>query len=281
MKRMSSQTSRKNSNESSNSSFSEPRQQSLPFSGVQAVPPVPKILNTSNSQQLPQQPSSAKVTLVNVSKLNAASFNAPSRTSNISIAALLEEIKQHGVLNPIHILHHPPKHFGLIIDGHRRVACAQALGITHIPAIVSTEGEPAAIWATLNKGTRKTTSYEWLYAYIHSGAKAVPQKAILANIREVESIFGGKAGLQFLLDQNVSPQIVKQINMVHKLVRSYPSLACPTKEKIGRWMINHNMGNVAVAAIRACEFQKSRRSEYAAARRIVNAIELDKNVSVF
>lgn len=74
-----------------------------------------------------------RLKMIAVSGLKPNGFNPYSRTvrKTKKYKDLLASIRQHGILNPLLV---SPD--GLVIDGHRRLACAIDLGVADVPCVV-------------------------------------------------------------------------------------------------------------------------------------------------
>lgn len=192
-------------------------------------------------EPLSTPPFSARdIKTIPVSKLRTSSFNPDVRTQHKALVALLNDIRERGVLSPIHVIKDGDAY--LVVDGHRRLAVASMLKKESLIAVVHEKeiGEAASLWASLNSKTRSVKSYEWMVMWLYSGVddKCLPPK-IMSDIRACMSIFGGKDGLRELINRRVSPSIAVNIENVHRALFSKKVGAVPSKKDIGLWMIKN------------------------------------------
>jgi hypothetical protein len=138
---------------------------------------------------------------VALTELQPAAFNPPQRTADEAITSLLESIRQHGIKVPLAITEN-----GIIIDGHRRYACAVKLGLSTVPVVrhqASTPEEITALWWELCRSTRKLPPAEVLWFHTHGGKV---DGVIGDHIARLEAIIGVE-GLERMAEKRVSPGI--------------------------------------------------------------------------
>jgi hypothetical protein len=146
-----------------------------------------------------------QIVMMDVDKIRFAPFNPPTRLSKHALGALMADIKVNGVELPVVV-----RMNGELIDGHRRVACARALGIKQVPVIVK---DSAGLYTRLNKGRKPVGGSEWLYVYMHGGE--VPEEDVLPHIKQIERLVG-QAGLRELSELGCSHEIITETRRLSK-----------------------------------------------------------------
>jgi hypothetical protein len=106
---------------------------------------------------------------VSIDDITLSGRNPEERTAERAIKELLDSIAARGIIEPLVLTASYE-----LIDGHRRLACARSLGITHVPAILVTEDNPGALFEELNRTKRTISGREWTQVYVRGGA--VPRK---------------------------------------------------------------------------------------------------------
>jgi len=101
-----------------------------------------------------------KVEMINIEDVKTAAFNPALRTSENRLYDLKKAIEESGEIYPIQI-----GKDGILGDGHRRLACAKALGWELIPAIRSKTRTSVEIYlANDGRVSRSTKGAEWFQA---------------------------------------------------------------------------------------------------------------------
>lgn len=103
--------------------------------------------------------------LVPVKRIKAAPFNPADRTEQKKLRKLVAAIKAlEEVLVPLIVNSATYE----LIDGHRRLAAARVLGMTHVPAIVRpmTEEEARRAYAAINSTGLRTSANESLQVWL-------------------------------------------------------------------------------------------------------------------
>jgi hypothetical protein len=181
---------------------------------------------------------------IGVSRLRGASFNPPGRTTEVALRSLLASIEAEGILSPIHVRPRPDGDFD-IGDGHRRAACARALGHKSVPCIVHAKSESlAALWSELTSKGRQTTSYEWMVAWRLSDGEVKPPAPTMHAIKTCRSLLGTD-GIDLLIERGVGPGMFRAVYLVSAALDRYGMGEFP-KRKIGLWIARHRLqGEVA------------------------------------
>ena len=94
--------------------------------------------------------------LVPVDEIRTALFQPKDRTEKQALRKLMRTIKEAGrVIMPLVIAAD-----GTLADGHRRLACAKALGLTHVPVLFE-GGDPGWLFAIINGGIMPPKAKTW------------------------------------------------------------------------------------------------------------------------
>ena len=212
---------------------------------------------------------------VNLSLIDTADFNPPSRTTSGALRNLSKSIDALDLETPLHVIRRKNGRF-LLVDGHRRFTVYASSGTSQLNVRVYNMPEEMAgkLWSILNSGTRAISSLEWMDAWHRNDRIEVPP-AIMGNIKKAMTIFGGRIGIQFLLDNRVDAGIVTQINMLHNAIMSKPSLGVPPSLRvIGMWMIRHKCRGLIAQLI------KRGQTDFKLLRKILSRIEGDKKFTI-
>jgi ParB/RepB/Spo0J family partition protein len=162
------------------------------------------------------------------SALIPASYNPSIRTNKKELSPLLISIKANGILYPIMV----DKNMN-IIDGHRRLACANQLKLREVPVIVSdTTLNKDECYETINSSQRKMNPNEMIFVYVHGGR--VPKKAE-TKIIQLEKILG-LSELKKLSKKYVSVSILSYGLRISDYCNN-PSIEF--KKKAILWLVRH------------------------------------------
>lgn len=139
--------------------------------------------------------------------LRASPMNQDKRTTPDALRDLKEDIKGRGVVVPLIV-----SDTGEVIDGHRRLACAQQLGIKIVPVMrVPPDVDASELYCALNETSRKLSSREWLCRYQYGGGVPRRLRARLGRLREI----GGDALLNRIAAEGLSPTSI--LNIAHQI----------------------------------------------------------------
>lgn len=185
----------------------------------------------------------AAVAMVPVADIAPADFNPKQRTTERALTGLLDDIRRNGILSPLHIIDGGDSY--TIVDGHRRHACATALKMIKVPCIIHDDKprDAARLWAVLNKSTKTINSLQWMqYWYDTEGVaeKDIPP-GVLGTIRSCLRIFGGRAGIKYLLDHNTAPSVAKHTTALQSRLESVGSLEPIPIRTVGLWLVDKKM----------------------------------------
>lgn len=139
---------------------------------------------------------------VRVKDLKPAPWQPESRTEEKELKKLMEDIRINGIMQPLNVTTE-----GFIADGHRRFACAKALGLEFVPvAVVTNDLDLEGKFATLNASPLVKTmkSRNWTEVFVNGGRVPEPDKGKLteaarlvsmANMRKIATGRGSAASL--------------------------------------------------------------------------------------
>lgn len=187
----------------------------------------------------------AQLIEMKVEEIKVAKFNPASRTERSSLRKLMKDIEAAGrVIQPLVV-----GSDGVLADGHRRLACAKALGLKTVPVLL--EDKPAReLWVILNHSPRIVRGRDWLEAYVSGLSARVMPEEIAKQINELEKAVG-KTGLEALVANHRGIGILRMAQVVARYVGD------TTPDMIGkiiRWFETHEQQNVAKLAIKdECE----------------------------
>ncbi len=140
-----------------------------------------------------------KIINISPSRIKTAKYNPAIRTSKASLADILASITKHGIIYPLLL----NSRYDLI-DGHRRLACANALGFKTVPVFISNKKiSKDDCYETVNSTSRKMSAKEMIFVYINGGKVSVYFRWRIAQLE----ILLGKEGLKTLADKHTSPLI--------------------------------------------------------------------------
>ena len=112
---------------------------------------------------------------------------------------LVESIRKHGVLVPLVVVAEADTEVYELISGHRRLACARALGLTEVPCEVRALGSRTARRRAVleyNRQRRKTFSQMMREAgALEALLAAEARRSRLANLRQFRAPVAGTAGM--------------------------------------------------------------------------------------
>jgi hypothetical protein len=140
-----------------------------------------------------------------VGEIKVAGFNPASRTEAGKLRDLKREIEADGkILEPLWVT---PD--GILVDGHRRLACAKALGYEQVPALI-VEGDPLTLFRKKNGQQMHLTPVQWLDFYSRGGE---PPKRMSRPIQEVQRLVG-EDGLSALVQMRKSPNYINMVRSI-------------------------------------------------------------------
>lgn len=98
--------------------------------------------------------------IVRASAIKRTPFNPTGRTDARRIKDLAASVTEIGIQVPLLVTRDMR-----LVDGNRRLACAEALGLEQVP-VVFTDQDPMRVYGDVNSTNRKMTSSESLHVYI-------------------------------------------------------------------------------------------------------------------
>ena len=177
---------------------------------------------------------------VALSDLKLAAFQPRKRASPENTRKLQKSIEEIGLIYPVAV-----NDKNELIDGHRRVAAAKALGWQDIPAII-VSGERDSIYAEVNATARKMSGNENLQVYLVNPAAVSP--VARRHLEAAEESLGrtllakiAKAGSSIVLFRRARD------------VAAYLERAQDDSflQKVVRWMLAHKLQRVVYSAVLA------------------------------
>lgn len=184
-----------------------------------------------------------KVVMVPIGIIQVAPFNPENRTQeNERLRTLMQGIKDlGGIVYPL-IVSNDNK----LIDGHRRLACAKALGIKEVPCIVLPL-ELQQAWIVLNDTQLPIMGGGWteiVYRGVSIANLPTRQRRAMQHIYELIGTDGIEAMAQ--KSRPMSPHVLSWAKRIGRYIED------ESDEMIAmilRWLIKHNMQKTARAAI--------------------------------
>lgn len=149
------------------------------------------------------------VVFVEVKKLRCSDFNPPQRTDPKALQDLLESIKKGGIKHPLDVTLD-----NIVIDGHRRLACAKQLLHSKVPVIYHDAKTPESmrdLWWDLARSTRKMSPAEVLWFYSRGGK---PDGHTGSDIERLTAAVGDDGVLLLAEMQNVTPAVIDEARKV-------------------------------------------------------------------
>jgi len=149
-----------------------------------------------------------------IDSLRPAKFNPTKRTMSKNLGGLMSSIAQNGMPVPIVVTENSE-----VGDGHRRLACAKALGWSTVPVVVWRGRTAEEIWSTLNAHQMNMTPAQWLEAVVCGMSveqPEIPRK--LANlIREMIDTLDADLVWKIVEDGR-SPDILSTAKFVNRKI---------------------------------------------------------------
>ena len=182
-----------------------------------------------------------QLTKMNPNKIQHAQWNPVSRTNEKSLRDLLDDIKEHGIQKPLDVTED-----GLLLDGHRRLWCAEALKIKTVPVLVH-KTDPASWYQRHNdrRLNKPLSPAEWLEVYIQGGE---PPQLIKRKIQKLEEIVGLEQ-MEAFAGMGISPAIYD----LGKHVARYCDKDEPQFIKSAiQWLVGLKQNFAVRAAMRDC-----------------------------
>lgn len=136
----------------------------------------------------------------------------------------------------------------IILDGHRRVHAARALGIETLQCVVVDieDDMVGCFFVWLNSGIRKVTGATLLNVYAKAGSRRAREEllkqftpTIRAQVKKFVAIFGDERTIEIGQEGHQAPQVVKGIERVHSLLASHDYQY--EIRAVGEWVLAHKL----------------------------------------
>lgn len=107
-----------------------------------------------------------KLSKIKIADIKKAKYNSPIRTDMKYLKTLLQSIQVNGIYMPLMVTKDM-----CLIDGHRRLACAEELGMLEVPAIIQdiSENEKDIVYEDINTTSRKINEADQLFVFMNGG----------------------------------------------------------------------------------------------------------------
>ena len=172
-----------------------------------------------------------KIELLPIETVREAPFNPALRTLPHKMKELRDSIEEHGIEVPLII-----GSYGVLGDGHRRLACARELGLEVVPVVRSKTRTSWDIYAD-NSTQRPTRASEWLQAVV----KGFPIDMVpIKHRRHIADVMRVHPRDELIRMANIgqSPTI---INFARRVGRHIGDTSDPMLRKIDNWFIKHGV----------------------------------------
>lgn len=180
-----------------------------------------------------------KVIMLGVSEIIEAPFNPPDRTEKAALVMLEAQIRElGGIIQPL-IVSKDMK----LIDGHRRLACAKRLGMTEVPAIITSVGLQAG-WAGLNTSAMPITGKQFVKATSDGLDDAYLPKSQRRKIQRLRSLAGDR--YEKLAEVGTSTSILSAVSRIANYTNDKTQ---GWASAILFWLVEHKMQTPARKAI--------------------------------
>lgn len=172
-----------------------------------------------------------KVKMMSTSDITVAPFNPILRTGPERLTLLMDSIEENGIEMPLHL-----GKDGILGDGHRRLACAQTLGIQEVPVIRSSTRTGAEIYGG-NCTQKATRGAEWLQAVAQGFPISLVPQPYRGQIEHMQRIHSTDE-FNAIANSGQSPYIVGFARFVG---RHIGDTSDDTIRKIVLWFIKHGI----------------------------------------
>jgi hypothetical protein len=174
-----------------------------------------------------------KIVELQTSEIAPLPFNPPTRVEEDGLKELLASIEKRGIIQPLVVT--PNKQ---LIDGHRRLKCAEMLGIKTVWGNIVDAEDIADLYVELNNAAKTIAPKDWLVIHLMGGV--IPRRN-LTTINALKRAVGD-AGLQKLALRRMSTSIYGIATMV--------ATYCDVRDQLGAivmWLIDCGQFNVRAA----------------------------------
>lgn len=166
-----------------------------------------------------------RITMMDVDTIRPAPFNPPVRTTAQAILDLKKSVEEVGIIYPLLV-----NEKNVLIDGHRRLACAKALNMKSVPVIM-VHGDTKRVFDEVNRTPRKLGTRDALFIFLAGGPVSAEAKRDILWLKELI----GEDDLQYAAENRLS---AKSIRNVLYVLRGYIGEQSPQFwKKAARWII--------------------------------------------
>lgn len=171
-----------------------------------------------------------------ISELKPAKFNPLKRTLPAKLGGLMGSIASHGMPVPIVITANNE-----IGDGHRRLACAKALGWELVPVVVWDGLTAQQIWSILNAHQMSMSPAQWLEAVVCGLPVDQPEipKSLSSTIKELLDILDEDTVWR-IVEEGKSPEILKTARWVASKLGWLDTDNNERVKRIIKWFLEYN-----------------------------------------
>jgi hypothetical protein len=170
---------------------------------------------------------SPKWKLLNVKTIKGAAYNPPNRTEATKLVKLRKSMASIGMLYPILV-----DRDNVIIDGHRRVACAKQLDWDTIQAIVVESDDRDAIYASVNDTAAKMHGSDALSVWLEEPG------AVSARLQKLHREMKDTLGVG-MVRQIAENRLSASVYLTAKRVGRYCGQDdAETLKTVTRWLMN-------------------------------------------
>lgn len=163
---------------------------------------------------------------VAVGEVKTLPYNPPNRTEEAALKALKDDIALHGIRVPLIV----NKDF-MLVDGHRRLTCAKALGITSVPVVIS-YGSVEEDYSSVNITQKAMSDKDLMWIYVNGGPLS---PRIKSKIKKIEEVMGEDGPTELLLN-GCGPGIYA---MATRVARYCGDNSPEFTAKSLRWLMEH------------------------------------------
>lgn len=171
---------------------------------------------------------------VPIKALHQASTQPESRLqATTAMNSLKNSILREGLKYPPLVIRRKEGDGYTICDGHRRVACCNALGWQKVPVLV-TDGNPSEVFSAVCGTTKPLSATQWVEVYLLDGE--VPSGPTKVSIKKLDETVG-REFLKRLVEKGLSPQIW---SLANRMMR-YTGLDDSRKKDVLEWILRHKI----------------------------------------
>lgn len=168
-----------------------------------------------------------QVQKMKIADLVPAKYNPKTRTEAAKIRKLISSIEKIGLIYPVAVSKDKK-----VIDGHRRVAVAKAMGWEEIPVLI-TAGNSEEVYGSVNYTTRRITGTEKLQIYLEE------PNAIDADDRRLYEMAEKHLGRQMLHKIVKTGGSVTTYRWCLEVGRYVDEKTPSFYSKVARWIMKH------------------------------------------